>query len=360
MIKSAVLSLLGSLYGTIAAVRNRLYENGIRKAQNLNVPTISIGNLTVGGTGKTPLVAFVAQTLAESGEKVCILTRGYKRADESVRVVVSDGEQILANARTAGDEPLELARKLLGVSAVIADANRAAAGKWAQQTLGITAFVLDDGFQHRQVERDLDIVCIDATNPFGNGKFLSPGLLRESLKNLSRADAVVITRANLVDKSVIDKIKNRIAKRNNLAKIFVSENKIKTLTNLEDFNSPGQKSAQLKEVVNNQLSSFNSYLAFCALGNPENFFEQLRCENFRLASSKSFKDHHFYTQKDADKLQREAKERGAEALITTAKDAVKLKDLKLEMPCFVAENDLIFDDETLFRKLIQSARKERE
>src|SRR5688500_11489316 len=121
---------IGKLYGLIADIRNTFYDWGIFRSYSLGARTISIGNITTGGTGKTPLVAYVANMLAESGEKVCILTRGYGR-ESSGRVLVSDGENVLVDARTGGDEPVELARKLIGKAIVIADADRVAAAAWA-------------------------------------------------------------------------------------------------------------------------------------------------------------------------------------------------------------------------------------
>src|SRR5215204_3585760 len=134
------------IYARIADLRNTLYESGVFKSHSLGAPAVSIGNITVGGTGKTPLVAFVARILAAQGEKVCILTRGYGRDNQQKRVLVSDGEKILADARAAGDEPLELAKKLLGKAVVIADADRVAAAKWATENFSASAFVLDDAF----------------------------------------------------------------------------------------------------------------------------------------------------------------------------------------------------------------------
>ena len=194
-----MLKLLGKIYGLGADLRNSLYDRGILKTHSLGARTISIGNITTGGTGKTPLVAHVASILSVNGEKVCILTRGYGRDNPGDRVLVSDGTNILVDARTGGDEPVELGRKLLGKAIVVADADRVSAARWAKEEFGITAFVLDDGFQHRRVKRDLDIVCIDATNPFGRGMMLPAGALREPLENLSRADAIVLTRANQVE-----------------------------------------------------------------------------------------------------------------------------------------------------------------
>ena len=339
---------LNRLYETIINTRNSLYEKGVFKPHSLDVLTISIGNITVGGTGKTPLVAYVAEVLAENGERVCILTRGYGRENPRKRVLVSDGETILTDFKNAGDEPFELAQKLLGKAVVVADASRATAGVWARAKFGVTAFVLDDAFQHRLVERDLDIVCIDATNPFGNGKTLPTGILREPLENLKRADTVVITRANLVED--ISNLKSQISKYNPHCPIFVSENRISKLIDLEKFHAG--KAQNLPSATENGRRTTDKFLAFCALGNPNNFFEQLRREKFNIITTQTFPDHHFYTQNDIEKLVEKAKENGAEILLTTAKDAVKLKNLEIDLPCFVAESELIFSGEGNFRKWI--------
>ena len=330
----------GSLYGAVMNVRNTLYEKGVFKSHALGAKTVSVGNLTVGGTGKTPLVAFVAETLFEAGETVCILTRGYGRINPKERVLVTDGENILADARTAGDEPFELAEKLSGKAVIVADADRVSAGLWAREKFGITAFVLDDAFQHRKVKRDLDIVCIDATNPFGNRKVLPSGILREPLKNLKRADTIVITRANLVEN--IENLKSEISKYTG-APIFISQNKF---SNLKEINLKS-------ETQNSKLKTQNS-LAFCALGNPNNFFEQLRRENFNLTATEIFPDHHFYSPEDIAKLEKKARESGAEILITTAKDAAKLYGLNVNFPVFVAENRIIFENEKDFVNLLLS------
>lgn len=337
--------MFSRFYETIVGARNSLYEKGVFKTHSLGAKTVSIGNITVGGTGKTPLVALVAEILAESGEKVCILTRGYGRENPKKQVLVSDGEKILTDVKAAGDEPFELAVKLLGKAIIVANANRVAAGNWAREKFGITAFVLDDAFQHRRVERDLDVVCVDATNPFGTGLTLPTGILREPLENLRRADAIVITRANLT-KDVAD-LKSRISKYNSICPIFVSENRVSTLVNLKDF---AAESPNLLGAMDNGQWTTDNYLAFCALGNPSNFFEQLRNENFNLVATQTFPDHHFYTPKDVEKLCAKAKQTKAKMLLTTAKDAVKLKGLNIDLPCFVAEGEMIFGREDGFRK----------
>jgi len=343
------------LYGAITKGRNLLYEKGVFKSFSLGVPTVSIGNITVGGTGKTPLVALVAEILAENGEKVCVLSRGYGRENPKTRVLVSDGEKIFASAEQAGDEPFELARKLLGKAIIVSDANRVSAGNWAREKFGITAFVLDDAFQHLRVKRDLNIVTIDATNPFGNKKLLPAGTLREPLKNLKRADAIIITRANLAENAA--DLKSQIKKFNSTCPIFVSENKTSQIIDLEDFlqskkefPAKAQSTQSLEE--NRKPETRNQKLpssAFCALGNPNNFFEQLRRENFKVVSTEQFPDHHFYTQKDIAKLEIKAHKANAKILLTTAKDAVKLKNVRFGLPCFVVESEMIFVGENNFR-----------
>lgn len=343
------------LYGRIASTRNLLYKKGIFKSVSLEVPVISIGNITVGGTGKTPLVALAAEILADKGEQVCILSRGYGRANPRKRVLVSDGKNILANALQAGDEPFELACQLIGKASVIADANRAAAGRWARDEFAVTAFVLDDAFQHLRVQRDLNVVAIDATNPFGNGKTLPFGILREPLKNLKRADAIVVTRANLVNENFIADLKLQISKLNAHCKIFIAENKTARVIYLNDFHA--QTHGDRRQIIKHEQLKAENCLAFCALGNPNNFFEQLRGEKFKLAAVRTFSDHYFYTQADVSKLEADAKSENAGFLLTTPKDAVKLKDLNLTLPCYVVESQMIFDYPAEFSNLILSVLK---
>jgi tetraacyldisaccharide 4'-kinase len=329
----SILSPLGFLYGKITDARNALYDRGVFASYPLGAKTISIGNITTGGTGKTPLVAHVAGILADAGEKVCILTRGYGRENPRQRVLVSDGRNVLADARTGGDEPVELATKLIEKAVVIvADADRVSAAAWAREKFDITAFVLDDGFQHRRAKRDLDIVCVDATDAFGNGKVLPAGKLREPVENLKRADAIVVTRCDMVDD--LSDLKSRISELNPTSATFLAKSLV---TNID-----------LPDV---QLPAF----AFCGLGNPESFFELLRRNGICLKGTETFPDHHYYTQAEIFELEGKARRCGADVFLTTGKDAVKLDELKFELPCHHVDIQTRIDDEASFRELVISS-----
>ena len=326
-----MLRLLGKIYGVGVELRNALYDRGVLKSHALGARTISIGNITTGGTGKTPLVAYVAEILADAGEKVCILTRGYGR-QSSGRVLISDGDNVLVDARMGGDEPVELAHKLIGKAVVVADADRVSAARWAKEKFGVTAFVLDDGFQHRRVKRDLDIICIDATNPFGNERMLPAGRLREPLPNLARASAIVITRSDLPGD--ISELRSRAAALDPTATIFLAVTRI---TNI------------------GAIAPDRAAFAFCGLANPDNFFELLRRNGIALKGTKSFPDHHYYTQEEISDLEHRAREVGAYVLLTTVKDIVKLADLRLDLPCQQVEIRTEVDKPEAFRSMITSS-----
>ncbi|MBV9217536.1 MAG: tetraacyldisaccharide 4'-kinase [Acidobacteria bacterium] len=323
-----MLGIASKLYGRVANLRNYLYDRGVFEAHDLGAFTVSIGNITAGGTGKTPLVAYVSELLAARGEKVCILTRGYGRRDPSRRIVVTADSA----SSNAGDEPVELAQRLKDKAVIIADSDRFAAGEWAKRKFGVTAFVLDDGFQHRRIRRDIDIVCIDAANPFGGGEMLPSGRLREPLANLLRATAIVITRADLVED--LGGLRDEITQFAPAAQIFECRNVLRKIYGLKTD----------EPLTAGQTRAY----AFCGLGNPDSFFALLAKQSIGIAGVKSFPDHHNYTQADITALHREAMEAGAELLLTTAKDAVKLRDLSFTLPCGVVGIDLELDDAERF------------
>ena len=336
--KSLILPPLSTLYGAITSVRSSLYQRGAFRSSKLGRPVISVGNITTGGTGKTPLVEFVARALAAEGKKVCILTRGYGRKNANERVLVSDGTTVFSSPADAGDEPFLLASNLVGVAAVVSDANRFAAGQGAIKHLGTECFVLDDGFQHLQLARDLDIVTIDATNPWGGGELLPYGRLRESLSGLRRAHCFVITRCDQI--ADVDSIRQELAELSGDRPIFISRMVTKRITPLTRQTSD----IQMEPIA-----------AFCGIGNPESFFKHLQQNGRQTVFQKSFPDHHKYTQSDIDRLTEDAKQAGARGLITTAKDAVKIKKLQLSVPFYSLEIDIEIENKEEFHRLLKSS-----
>jgi tetraacyldisaccharide 4'-kinase len=338
--KSIVLPPLSMLYGAVTRTRLSLYRRGTFHTTKLDRPVISVGNITTGGTGKTPLVEWVARTIAAQGKKVCILTRGYGRKDAHLQVIVSDGYGVLASPAEAGDEPFLLATKLAGLSAVISSADRIAAGREAIKDFGTDCFVLDDGFQHLRLARDLNIVTIDATNPWGGGSLLPYGRLRETTDGLSRADCVVITRCDQIDS--IAALRAEILRLTGERPIFESQMRAVRVSPLRNGSEAIAPPARVA--------------AFCAVGNPSSFFENLRRFGYELALEKSFPDHHVYSQDEIDSLMRAAEEAGASSLITTAKDAVKLRALSFSMPCYVLEIEIAIENgDELARLIIEAA-----
>lgn len=341
---SLALAPLGMLYGARARARLRLYRSGFLKSEGVGAPVVSVGNLTAGGTGKTPLVEWAARALAREGLRACVLTRGYGRADESRRVVASDGARVLAEAAECGDEPRLLAERLLGAAAVVCDRDRVAAARWARAELGAEVFVLDDGFQHMRIARDLDVVTLDATAPWGGGHMLPRGRLREPASGLARADCVVITRAELARD--LEGLRAEVARLSaGRAAVFTSRVRTRGLTRLSESGAGGA-GVKLESV---------RVGAFCAVGNPGAFFEHLRRDGFELCHARAFPDHHAYTQPDAEAVSQEAAGRGARALLTTAKDAVKLRGLDFALPCYVVETVLEFDEEARLLGLLRAA-----
>jgi tetraacyldisaccharide 4'-kinase len=330
------LSPLSGIYRLIAGRRSAWYERGVFRQYRVPALVISVGNITVGGTGKTPLVEWIARTLAAEGHRPCVVTRGYRRNTRG-RIVASNGIEISATLHEAGDEAFMLAKSLTGKAAVVCDADRIAGANWAIENLKCDVIILDDGFQHRRMARDLDIVTIDATNPWGNGNLLPAGTLREPLAALSRADGFVITRAD--DPVRTTALRDELRQLNANAPIFSS------VTNLSETR-PLTSEARATDLKDRPIA------AFCAIGNPESFFALLKREGFQLKYQRAFRDHHRFNQSDLDRVDAAARKAGAELLITTAKDAVKLLELKLEMPCYVAEIAIDIRPSEEFRRLL--------
>jgi len=317
-------------------MRAALYHRGWLKSSKLNARVISVGNLTAGGTGKTPLVEYVARTVAATGKRVCILTRGYGREQPGRQIVVSDGAEILATEKEAGDEPLLLAQKLKGHAAVISDADRLAAGQWAIANLKSEVFVLDDGFQHLQLARDLNLVTVDASDPWGGGS----GLLREPIQGLQRADCIVLTRTDQAGD--VETLTREIKAVNAGALLLGSRMRTAGFVRL----GTGEMT---KEIAGAAAA------AFSAIGNHDSFVRQLKAEGVEAVSVVRFRDHHRYAQSDIDEVVSKAERAGAKCLVTTAKDAVKLTSLAVSMPCYVLDIEIEIAQEDRLVKLLHAA-----
>ena len=339
------LAPVATLYGVVMKARRALYRAGRLQVHRLGEPVISVGNLTTGGTGKTPLVEWIANELAQKGRRVCILTRGYGRRSAGARVIVSDGNEILSDANRAGDEPLLLAERLQGLAAVISDSDRVSAAHWAVENFKSNVFILDDGFQHLRIARNLNILTVDATNPWGNGRLLPAGILRESRSELIRADCVVITRAD--DPTKTQALQHQIAAQSNGCPVFCSRMRLSGLRPIEGKIE--------RPLMTDEKIKASTVAAFCGVGNPESFFSLLRRAGYQLRHHQVFRDHHSFTQADIDRIERESATRGAQILLTTAKDEVKLRSLEFELPCYAADITIEIEQQEKFRALIEEA-----
>ena len=289
-----MLRLAGRPYGGVMSLRRWLYRAGWKRRHQARVPVISVGNITVGGTGKTPLVAWMTRHLLAAGRSPAILIRGYRAVSG-----LSDEAEMLR--RLTGAVVMVRADRVAGAAAAVAG--------------GADVLVMDDGFQHLRLRRDLDVVTVDATCPFGHGAVLPGGLLREPVGALRDAGAVVLTRCDLVDEAVIRDLRRRLADLAPEAVLAETTMQPTALCGFDGWRRPVD-----------DLAGRTAW-AFCGLGNPEAFYRTLADRDVHLAGRTTFNDHHAYSADDLHRLHRQAEEAGAPLLVTTAKDAGKLAGL---------------------------------
>ena len=290
-----------AVYGMIVDARNRRYDAGRSEIHRATCPVVSVGNITVGGTGKTPFVEWIVRRLETLGRKPAVLSRGYGGSG-------GDNEEARLLAENCPGVPM------------LCDPDRVAAAERACREHAADCLVLDDGFQHRRLHRDLDIVLVDATRPFGTGRFFPAGILREGLSGLRRADAIVITRCDKLDVDSLDALHNGLAELAPDAVIARAVHRPAALVGLdgasEDADWLGQKSV----------------LAFSGVGNPGAFEQTLLNLRSRPLGAVRFGDHHLYSADDVERLAAHAKLLEADAVVTTQKDAVKLREMWPETP----------------------------
>jgi len=368
-IYGAFLELLSYLFSGIAQLRLWLYRQRILHDQPLGCLVVVVGNLTVGGTGKTPVVEKFARALQARGRRVAILSRGYKsKAPPLWRRwwwsishtaappprIVSDGERVLLDSEEAGDEPYMLARNLPGVI-VLVDKNRVKAGAYAIKRFGCDTLLLDDGFQYLPLKGQLNLLLVDKTNPFGNSHLLPRGILREPIKHLRRASYVFLTKSNGERDPELEATIERYnpgvdiiecthqpqyllrlgAKRGASGRFHIGGSPVGLPSTAGDSAKGKERSAQSESGPDGapaladqcQPLSFlkgRRVVAFCGIATPESFFKFLTDYGAELVARERFPDHYRYAEADFVELASVAQRTGAECLITTEKDAVRI------------------------------------
>ncbi len=314
--RDALLWPLSLPYEVVARLHARAYRSGFFPQRKLDAFVISVGNLTVGGTGKTPMVLWIAERLVTEGKPAGILTRGYRgeTVPSNALALVDDGGLDTAGDDSTSDDSssdeVQLLKSRLGNSVAFGVGPDRFANGANLVVRGVKYFVLDDGFQHRRLARDVDVVLIDATNPFGGGHLLPAGRLREPRSALARAGIIVITRGDhspAVEAAI---------RQDSTAPIFYARTQLESVHRLED-----RSAADLANLRSQKL------FAFCGIGNPRAFLDDLRHWGFQFVGHKSFPDHHRYTPADAFAIESEARNSGATALICTEKDLFNLQDV---------------------------------
>lgn len=322
----------GKIYGAVIKLRNRLYEKGYKKRYWPGCHVISVGNITVGGTGKTPVVAMLSRALSKGGRKVAIVSRGYKSHSPSLRFrlkhkefsnktkVVCDGKELLLSPKIAGDEPYMLAQELKNVI-VVTDPDRVRGARYAMREFGVDTIILDDGMQHMRLRRQNDIVLIDANCPFGYGRILPAGLLREPLEGLKRADHIFITKAENLTEEKYQELVDEIRFYNQEADILTCQYEPEKLISVHtEKESPVSLLKDLPIMV------------VTGIAQPDGFVKILEKQGANVVCKRFFPDHHRFRRYEIEEIYETAKNFGAQAVLVTEKDAVRFsKHAGLEM-----------------------------
>ncbi len=311
-----LLKITGILYTIPVFIRNKLYDKKLLPSYTSKSFVVSIGNLTTGGVGKTPITLEVAKYYLSLNKKTAVLSRGYgAKLTNKNPILVSDGSGALYSASMAGDEPVWLAHNVKGAY-VVTCSSRIKAEKFIKEKYNPDIIILDDGFQHRKMNRDLDIVVVDAKYKFGNNLTLPAGPLREDLRNIKRADKVIVVNKSFDSKNALkycDYLKNKFKKPTYLCKIIPD--------------------CAYNILTGEILTKGTRIMAFSAIGQPVGFYEFLK-NDYKLTAVLEFEDHHDYETDDISKIIHYAQEENIDCIITTEKDAVKLIDIikDVELP----------------------------
>ncbi len=330
--------IFSKFYALVIIIRNFLYKLNIIKKHKLPAFVISVGNLTTGGTGKTPVTISLANYISETyGKKVAVVSRGYggKLSNDNINLI-SNGEQILSTADQAGDEPYLIAHKTKNVI-VLTGKNRVKNAQFAINEYNVDVILLDDGFQHLKIERDLDLLLIDLKKKFGNNKLLPMGPLREPVQSIRRADKVILVNKDDQDFSKDDYKYSSYINKTFDKKVYLCSFKYADIYNI-----------QTKEPIN---SSIENLYAFSGIAQPEYFFDYLKARGFNLLKELVFTDHYNYKKDEVRIMLEDASELGAGAIITTEKDMVKIlphiKRMSTEVSIYALKLDLDLDMDSL-------------
>jgi len=288
-----------------------MYSKNLLRKRKLSSKVISVGGITLGGVGKTPVVELVVNMLAKNGKRVAVLSRGYGRVGGSDIKLVSDGKEILCNVEEAGDEPYLLAKNMKS-TVVFVGRNRYETGRTSEEKFNVDTVVLDDGFQHWRLHRDINIVVINASSPFGNGYVFPRGNLREPYKCLERADCFIITKIDMIKDAGI--IKKRLLDVNKSAQVITTIHKPVCLENIV-----GEEQLDVECIKGEKV------IALSSLGDPVSFENTLEHVGAEIVEKIRHPDHHWYSKDDIDNIQARQKALNAKFIITTQKDAVRLQ-----------------------------------
>ncbi|MBD0316583.1 MAG: tetraacyldisaccharide 4'-kinase [Nitrospiraceae bacterium] len=309
-----LLQLAAIPYSFAVSVRNLLYDHGWKRRHTLPCRVVSVGNVTVGGTGKTPLIIWITQWLLAQGFKVAVLSRGYRRTRRASQLVVSDGGNVLTGPDEAGDEPYLIATCCRG-AVVAVGSDRYRLGRWVLDRFAPDYMLLDDGFQHRSLQRDVDIVLIDASDHAGLHALLPAGRLREPLSAVSRASAIVLTRADT---------EHDVHAIRALIKTSAGVDAEPILVRFEAHGYVDVANGAAKTL---QEAAGRRAVIFSGIGNPASFRDLLIRHGVKVEEEIVYRDHYAYTKADLNRLRERAARVGADLLLTTEKDAVKITSL---------------------------------
>ena len=314
----AVLYVFSIIYVQLVNFKLMGYRLGWFRREKMDCFVISLGNVTVGGTGKTPTAQRLASDIRDMGYRVVILNRGYRAKWHGKIGIVSDGKRLHMSAAEAGDEAFMLAKHLPQVPVLIG-AERAVTGRYAIEHFGAEVAILDDGYQHWQLERDMDILLVDAVNVFGNGYILPRGTLREPISHISRADVCLLTKVDQAAEGSREYIRDTVAKYNSKAQIVESIHQPRCFIPLSEWyvDIAG-------DGIDVSLMKGRKVMAVSAIGNPASFEQTLSDLDVVIIESLRYPDHHDYNMQEMGDILRQAERMGAEAIIITEKDAVKI------------------------------------